>query len=374
MIEVREVTTQNELELFVDWPWQLYNGHPYWVPPLRDDMLADLAGANLLFKKGPYVLLLAWQDGVINGRLCVGIEQVLNRAKQRSEGYICLFECVNDPAVAAVLFDYAAFWLKERGMKQIKGPISYNGTDDYRGLLVWGFNRPPAFMNAYNPPYYPYLLIKCGFSKYEDCFSYHFDLNAINQYVCSLQPVLTSLAANQEIYIRTPGAEDADQAMKEIFWLIAQSMPEDWADMVPLSEEEVEHQVRLALLLFQQGDVMVAYDGKNCPVGFLISSNDYNPLIKKLEGKLSRQDLPAKTAAVTVTSMKVLTMFVLPDYQECGASLLLLTKLFEVARQRGYTYAEGATIGETNREMCSLMNSLAGKPSSVYRIYTRDIE
>jgi len=375
VIDVREVKTQSELELFIDWQWQLYKDYPYWVPPLRGDMLEDLSGAKLLFKNGPHVLLLAVQNSEIKGRLCVGIEQGLNQAKQRSEGYISLFECVNDPAIAAALFDYAALWLKERGMKRIKGPISYNGSDDYRGVLAWGFNRLPAFMNSYNPPYYPYLFIKCGFVKHEDCFSYYFDLAKSNQYIQSVQPVLMQIAATKEGgYTRKPALQDAAQAIQEIHWLMAQAMPNDWQDMIPPSQEEVEQLVNSTLLLFQEGDLVVAYAGEDRPIGFVVSSNDYNPIIKQLDGKVSRRELAVQAAVSDkIKGLKAITIFVLPEYQEQGVALLLLADLFETAKLRGYTYVEGATVGETNQEMCSFMDSLVGKPSSIYRIYTRDI-
>ncbi len=42
MIELREVRGRRELRSFVRFPFQLYSGNPYWIPPLVSDDLNTL--------------------------------------------------------------------------------------------------------------------------------------------------------------------------------------------------------------------------------------------------------------------------------------------------------------------------------------------
>jgi hypothetical protein len=37
MISIKEVTTAKELKQFIKFPFELYKGHPQWVPPLISD-------------------------------------------------------------------------------------------------------------------------------------------------------------------------------------------------------------------------------------------------------------------------------------------------------------------------------------------------
>ena len=60
---------------------------------------------------------------------------------------------MNDPAVAAALFEAGANWLRARGRDEIMGPIDYS-TNYVCGLLVEGFDFPPTLLTAHNPPYY----------------------------------------------------------------------------------------------------------------------------------------------------------------------------------------------------------------------------
>lgn len=84
-------------------------------------------------KLGPYQYFIAWMNGQPVGRIGTGIDEKLNREKNKKEGYITLFESINDYQVAKELFDHATAWLKERGMTAVTGPQSPSNGDDYRG-------------------------------------------------------------------------------------------------------------------------------------------------------------------------------------------------------------------------------------------------
>ena len=56
------------------------------------------------------------------------------------------------------------------------GPQSPSNGDDYRGLLVEGYDSPPVLLNSYNPPYYADFLERFGFVKDFDRYAYYYDL------------------------------------------------------------------------------------------------------------------------------------------------------------------------------------------------------
>jgi GNAT superfamily N-acetyltransferase len=59
--------------------------------------------------------------------------------------------------VADGLLAAAETWLRTQGVTAMRGPASPSVNDEY-GLLIEGFNHPPAVLMTYNPPYYPSLL------------------------------------------------------------------------------------------------------------------------------------------------------------------------------------------------------------------------
>ena len=56
------------------------------------------------------------------GRIGVGMDERLNRAKQKRMGYLTLFESVEDYSVARALFDAGLAWLREQGAEEVTGP------------------------------------------------------------------------------------------------------------------------------------------------------------------------------------------------------------------------------------------------------------
>ena len=82
------------------------------------------------------------------------------------------FECIHDPEAAIALFSAAERWLRSKAVKFIRGTL--NPSTNYEvGMLVQGFEFPPALMMTYNPPYYPELVHYCGFKKEKDLVAFH---------------------------------------------------------------------------------------------------------------------------------------------------------------------------------------------------------
>ena len=90
-------------------------------------------------------------------------DPLYNELNQSNVGCFGLFECIDDRRVAAALFQAAVECLLSRGRSEIIGPIDYS-TKYVCGLLIDGFEHPPAVLTAQSP-YYRRLFEHCGFAK-----------------------------------------------------------------------------------------------------------------------------------------------------------------------------------------------------------------
>ena len=93
------------------------------------------------------------------------------RAHRDGAGFFGFFECINDQAVANALFDAASNWLRERGLKVMRGPLNFSVNDEV-GLLTDAFDEPPLIRMTYNPPYYAGLIEGYGLQKIQDLYAY----------------------------------------------------------------------------------------------------------------------------------------------------------------------------------------------------------
>lgn len=366
--EVRAVRNRHERRCFIRLPWAIYQDNPNWVPPLVMDMHNTLnPKKNALLRLGPFEFLLAYRDGKPAGRLGVGMDYRLNRAKKQELGYFTLYESIADYRVTEILFDHGLKWLGNRGAKSVSGPQSPSNGDDYRGLLIDGFDSKPVLMNSYNPSYYIDYLEKYGFSKQFDRLAYHYDLSKLPP-----ERLARGVAAARKRYgfnIRTLKLRDLQKEILVIKNVVDQAMP-DWPDMIPPSLEELEAEAaKLKQFANPELVLFAENEDKDC-LGFSISLPDYNDVLVKLNGKL----IPTGIFKYywykrKIEGIRMFALFVTEKGRRRGVSAALYYYTMINARRLGYQYGEGSTIHEFNRRMRLEAEKAGGKLYKTYRIY-----
>lgn len=326
---------------------------------------------NPLLKLGPHQYFIAWSHGKPVGRIGTGIDEKLNREKNKEEGYITLFESSEDYRVAESLFNAAVQWQKKRGIHSVTGPQSPSNGDDYRGLLVKGFDSMPVLLNSYNPPYYEDFFIQYGFTKDFDRYAFYYDLS---------KPVTERFEYNMELLkqryhftIRKLNLKKLDEELIKLHRLLVRSWPEEWPDMVPPGMDEIKDEVNKLLPIADQDFLVVAVDQDNHMVGVAIALPDYNQILKRLNGRLFPIGfLKFLWYKKKVTGARSLILMVDPDYQKKGVSAAMYLQLFKNALDKGYTYGEGSTIHEFNTKMVNDALRAGGDLYKIYRIYRKD--
>lgn len=367
------IKTKRQWRAFINLQWKLYKKDPFWVPPLKMDMRNTVnPKKNPLMKLGPYQYFLAIKDGSIVGRIGVGIDEKLNSEKNKSEGYITLFESVNDYQVAAKLFDIALNWLKERGVTSVTGPQSPSNGDDYRGLLIKGFDSPPVLLNSYNPPYYQDFFDQYGFEKDFDRLAFYYDIT--KPLTERLERSVSIVKKRYGFSVRSVNLKHLENELIRMKKLIERAMPEEWPDMVPPTIEDIKDEASKLLPIVDPDLVVIAENHKGDPVGLAIALPDYNQVLKRLNGRL----LPIGFIKFLwfkkkITGGRMFVLFVDPDYQKKGVSAAMYLHAFNNAIKKGYLYGEGGTIHEFNIKMRRDAERAGGELYKIYRIYRKEI-
>ena len=372
-IEIVEVRTKAQENVFIKLPWKIYKDDTNWVPPLISDFKKSIRGENNTLKKsGPYTLILAYSDGEPCGRLCIGINEVLNNAKNYREGYLSLFECTNDYEVSKAIFDYASNWLLGHGMNRIIGPLALPDGDDNRGLLIDNFDDPPTVINVYNPTYYKAFFENYGFYKYWDCYAYKLDVTGeLDDRYATLVPYAMDKYGFKVDMI---DLKNINKEMMDIKEIVEKAMPEDWEDFVPPTTEEVQLMAKNLLPVAIPELIYIARTNTGTPIGFSIALPDYNQVLKRMNGKL----LPTGFLKYLyyknkITRCRLFVLFVIPEYRKKGVTAAIYLKCRDAFKKRGYTSAEGSTIWEYNKPMQADIERLGGEIYKTYRIYKKDL-
>jgi GNAT superfamily N-acetyltransferase len=141
---------------------------------------------------------------------------------------------------------------------------------------------------------------------------------------------------------------------------------------VPLPRDEMKKLAgSLRYLLIPELTLIAEVDGQG--VGAVIGLPDYNPRIKRIDGRLFPFGfihlLRNRTA---MKRLRVLSIAVVPEYQRWGLGLVLMRSLVPKALDIGIEDAEFSWISETN-DMARLGLEKGGaKRFKTYRIYDHE--
>jgi len=372
MINIKEIKDRRGLKKFINLAWDIYKDDKDWVPPLKGDLLNTLLGKdNPLFMSGEHSFFIAYKEKKAVGRILVGINESLNEQKNAMDGYFSLFESIEDKEVSFALLDKASEWLKERGKRILKGPVSPTNGDDYRGLLVEGFNGPPVLMNSYNHEYYVKFFDEYGLTKHLDLFAYYFDVSCAK--MDRYEKVSKYAMERYNFQIDSINLKKIDNEMQDIKKILDIAMPEEWEDLVPPTIEEIRAEgAKLKPLADEKLILIARSEGK--PIAFAIALPNYNEVIKKINGKLFPFGfLKFLYYRKKIKGFRIFVLFVIPEFRKKGVSGTMFYKFFENGLKQEYTYAEGSTIGETNKEMRADIEKTGGIRYRTYRLFKKDI-
>lgn len=372
-IIIKEVISELDMDEFVNLPFRLYTKDEPWVPPLKNDFKKYIMGKNnYLNQAGPNTRILAYDNEKVVGRLLVGINDHLNKVKGFKEGYIALFECIDDENVGSAMLEFAESWLSSRGMTLMKGPLSLPGGDDCRGFIIDNFIDKTSVMNTYNKKYYNDFFEEYGFEKYLDCYAYKSDIE--NNNISRYEKLVPYAMDKYHFRVDKIDLKNIDKEIKDIKTIIEKAMPKDWDDFIPPNDEELQILKKQLVPLADSDLIYIARTHDGEPIGFNISMPDYNQVLSKMSGKLFPFGIfKFLYYKRKIDRIRFFVLFVIPEYRNKGVSSAIYLKSYMAALNKGYTFVEGSTIWEYNEPMIIDIEKYGGIRYKTYRIYKKEI-
>lgn len=365
-LRIEEARDKKDLMTFIRFPWKIYRGDQYWVPPLIKDQLQKFSPGNPFLSHAEMILFLAHRGGDIVGRVAGIIDHDYVKFHQERVGFFGFFESIQEGPVVQALLSRVGNWLREHGMEKMIGPMNPS-TNDECGLLVEGFDSAPRLMMPYNPAYYPALLEGFGLKKAMDLYAYWLDrsfflddrLLRITERLRKKHPQLSTRPLN----LRRFGEEL--KIVKEIY---NHAWSRNWG-FVPMSEEEIDDLAKNLKPLVVPDLVLFAYWDKE-PVGFVVSLPDYNEVLKHLNGKIGLLGgLKFLYYSKKISTVRVMLLGVKHAFQKRGLEGLLYMETFRNGGRKGFHTAECSWILEDNVLMQHGIEAMGGKRYKTYRIY-----
>jgi GNAT superfamily N-acetyltransferase len=368
-VRIAPVSDGRDLERFIAFPYDLHRGDPLWVPQLRTDVRTLVSPKkNPFFQHAEAQYVVGQADGRTVGRIAAIKNDAHNRAHNDRVGFYGFFECLNDQTLANALFDAAAQWLRTRGCDTMRGPMSPSINDEC-GLLVQGFETPPALMMPHNPPYYVTLHERYGFTKAKDLIAVQ---STSHQLPERLARGVKLVAKRQGITLRALDMKRLAQEVELVKALYNQAWERNWG-FVSLTDAEIDHLVKqLKPVVVPELVCFAERAGK--VIGFAVALPDLNVALKhNPSGRLFPGILKVLWHARKITRLRVLLLGVLKEYHHLGVDALMYHWIWEQGTAKGYRWAEGGWILEDNTAMINGATRLGFVPYKTYRIYDKPL-
>src|SRR4030042_1968754 len=365
-LQVEEVKNQQDLMTFIRYPWEIYKGDRYWVPPLIKDQLLKFSPKHPFRSHSDMIFLLARRDGKTVGRIAGIIDHHYIEFHQEKVGFFGFFESVSETVVAETLLLKIASWLKGHGMEKMAGPMNPS-TNDECGLLTEGFDSSPCLMMTYNPPYYPSLLESFGLRKRMDLYAYLLDESSFH--VDRLDRITERLKKRDpQLHVRPINLRHFNEELKIVKEIYNQAWSKNWG-FVPMTDEEINLTAKDLKPLVVSDLVLFAYWGED-PVGFSVAIPDYYEVLKHLNGKIGLLGaLKFLYYSKKIKKVRVMLLGVKHAFQKKGVEGLLYVETFKRGTKKGYHSGECSWILETNVLMQHGIEAMGGKRYKTYRIY-----
>jgi len=365
--EVRPVTTLLSKREFVDLPFRLHGHNPSWVPPLRFAVYDRLSRRHPARAHQHWQLWTAHRGREPIGRIAACRDYLFDKHQGERWAWVGFFECVDDPEVAASLFDVALDWSRRQGAEVAIGPGNFT-TNDEIGLLVEGFEHPATVMTTENPPYYEALWTGAGWEQVMDLYGYQF-----NRRDTDLSPrqsqALQRLRARSKVQLREMRRDDFEAEVGRFFEFYNQAWQQNWG-YVPMPEAEIRHLARqLKPVLNPRWAFALERDGQ--VVGVCLTVPDVNQVMVKIrDGRLLPLGWARLLAGIKrVTNVRVLALGIRPDMQHTGLGPLLYGEIIERLRDDGLLSAEASWTLATNFKINRQIEAMGAHRYKVWRLY-----
>lgn len=374
-LQVTPVVGAAALTRFIRFPYEIYAGDPHWVPPLemeRKDFFNPKK--NPFYQFGEAQLFLAHRNGRPVGRISAQVHRGHLERYRDEAGFFGFFESVDDAEVASALLQTAADWLRAKGLKKMRGPYHFTINDEV-GVLVEGFDAPPAILMNHNPPYYPRLLEGAGLLKAKDLFAYFYTIGAIPEPALQLDAVTRE---HPGFSIRTLNMKKYDEEIRIMIRIFNEAWAQNWG-FIPMTEIEIDHMAKQLRPLVDPEMAFFAFVGAD-PAAMSICLPNVNEAIQDLHGRLFPLGWAKLLWRLKVSRLKSLRMCLMgirPPYRGGRVGALSVTMNVEAHRRalaRGcYKTAELSWTLEDNERINRGIEFMGGRRYKTYRVYEKEI-
>jgi hypothetical protein len=375
-LRIEPVSKSSRLADFIRVPIILYRNHPSFVAPLNSEIRHRLKRrSNPYFDHAEVQLWVAYRGSRPVGRISAQVEKVSLDHQRDLVGHMGFLDAVDDPEVFAALTTQAERWLADKGMRRVMGPFNLSINEEC-GLLIDGFDSPPAIMLGFNLPYAGERLAELGYRKAKDLLGHILD--PARPLSARAQQHIRRGQHRQRVRLRLGDLQrfgEEGLLMREIF---NDAWSRNWG-FVPITEQEMLRLARdLRPLIRPELVHFVEIDGE--AAGMLVCLPDIYDAIGDLQGALlpfGWLKLLWRMKVRGIRSARIPLMGLRRRYHRTPVGFAAMVQMLEVARiemvKCGFRRVDLSWTLEDNLPMLHVFQAIGATRHKTYRIFEKQL-
>ena len=334
MITLKEMTTQKEMKQFVKFPFSIYKGHKYWVPPIIKDELETLDKTkNPAFENAEARFFVALRNGKIVGRVAAIINWYEVNEQKIKKMRFGWYDVIDDLDVSKALIEKVREIGKQHGLEYMEGPVGFSNLDKV-GVLIEGFDHIGTMITWYSLPHYKEHLEKLGFVKEKEYLENKFHMKNVDAaYYERIAKIISHRFKLTPLnFTKT---KDIMPYVDEMFALFNKTYS-TLSSYVPISDTQIAYFKKKYIGFINPEYIKFVIDENKKLVAFAIIMPSFSEALQKAKGKLFPFGifhlLKARKHAKTMTSYLI---GVDPEYQNKGVTAIIFDGYIRAFNAKG---------------------------------------
>lgn len=374
-IIIKEVNNKADFNAFIEFPYTLYKGNTYFVPPLKFDEKATLDKTkNPAFEYCNARYWLAYKGNKVVGRVAA----IHNKAYIEKWGNKYLrfgwIDFEEDENIAKKLIEQVENWAKELGIVAVHGPLGFTDLD-HEGMLVHGFDQLGTLATIYNHPYYPKFMEKMGYTKDTDWVEYKiFIPSKMPENLAKLSKVAEVVQRRYNLkFVETKKTKDILPYANQIFELINEEYSKLYG-VVPLTQKQMDVYTKQYFGFVKHSYLPLIVDENNKLISFCVTMPSLSKALQKSNGSLFPFGFIHLLKALKKNDMADLYLVaVKKEYQGKGVPALLMSRLLDLYIKDGVKYVESNIELEDNKAVLSIFDPFEKVQHKRRRCYIKQL-
>lgn len=366
-MQVRPLSTVEELRRYADFGEAVYRQNQYWVPTDTHHLTGMLGGQGGFGSQSEVQSFWVEEGGSVLATITAVVDDAYNKHWNERMGHLLFFEALpdRDEAVASLVQE-ACGWLHARGSAAARLSILPGWQ---LPLTIDAYDAVPTIFHTYNPAYYHSYIKNCGFRTEQGVVQYQVEFTPE---LAARYRGMVERAEGSGVRLRSFDFDRLEQETETFTELYNETFRSHWGFM-PLPSGVMR------VLTIELKDFLVAdftgfaeVDGR--VAGVVYSLPDLNQAFHPMRGKALEENLDELQRHLQEIDHGVLLVIgVKEEFRGRGINLALAARSYLAMIERGYKTASYTVVLDDNWPSRRTAEKLGARVTRNFNVYRKEL-